>query len=182
MKCRRVSQPSILSPVIADQSSRNRISHRAGDHAANTCSRSALWPACALRAGAFAQTNAQISGRVTDASGAVVPGVDVTLTNIDTGVDRSAVTNETGAYAFPSLNPGRTACRRRCRASAPSRRPISSCRSAPTSSSIRRSSRPARGNGRSARRRIPAPGGAARHGGVGGRRRRAHPRAAAGGA
>ena len=29
----------------------------------------------------LAQTNAQISGRVTDSTGAVVPGVDVTLTN-----------------------------------------------------------------------------------------------------
>ena len=62
---------------------------------------------CALAPEAvFAQANAQISGRVTDASGAVVPGVDVTLTNLDTGVVREAVTNETGAYAFPSLNPG----------------------------------------------------------------------------
>src|SRR5688500_16700689 len=51
--------------------------------------------------------NAQISGRVTDASGAIGPGVDVTLINIETGVGRSAVTNEPGAYAFPNLNPGR---------------------------------------------------------------------------
>src|SRR5687767_2581410 len=56
---------------------------------------------------ALGQTNAQISGRVTDASGAIVPGVDVTLINIETGVGRSAVTNDTGAYAFPNLNPGR---------------------------------------------------------------------------
>jgi hypothetical protein len=63
--------------------------------------------ACALApVTASAQTTAQISGRVTDASGAVVPGVDVTLTNVDTGVARYAVSNETGAYAFPSLNPG----------------------------------------------------------------------------
>ena len=54
----------------------------------------------------LAQTTAQITGRVTDASGAVVPGVDVTLTNLDTGVARFAVTNESGAYAFPSLSPG----------------------------------------------------------------------------
>ena len=45
---------------------------------------------CALAPlAAFAQTTAQISGRVTDASGAVVPGVDVTLTNLDTGVAAS---------------------------------------------------------------------------------------------
>ena len=35
-----------------------------------------------------------------------MPGVDVTLTNIDTGVDRFAVTNDSGAYVFPNLNPG----------------------------------------------------------------------------
>ena len=67
----------------------------------------ALWAClCALVPALFAQTTAQISGRVTDPSGAVVPGVDVTLTNIDTGVERYAVTNESGAYVFPNLNPG----------------------------------------------------------------------------
>jgi hypothetical protein len=55
---------------------------------------------------AWAQTSAQISGRVTDATGAVLPGVDVTLTRIDTGVDRTVITNEAGAFVFPSLNPG----------------------------------------------------------------------------
>ena len=53
-----------------------------------------------------AQTTAEISGRVTDATGAAVPGVDITLTRVDTAATRSAVTNDTGAYSFPSLNPG----------------------------------------------------------------------------
>jgi hypothetical protein len=53
-----------------------------------------------------AQATGQISGRVTDATGGVLPGVDVILTRTDTGVARSVVTNDTGAYAFPSLNPG----------------------------------------------------------------------------
>ncbi len=67
-----------------------------------------LWAClCALSPALLAQTTAQISGRVTDPSGAVVPGVDVTLTNIDTGVERFAVTNDSGAYVFPNLNPGR---------------------------------------------------------------------------
>jgi hypothetical protein len=57
-------------------------------------------------AAVWAQATGQISGRVTDPTGAVVPGVDVTLTRTDTGAAREAVTNETGAYAFPSLNPG----------------------------------------------------------------------------
>src|SRR5215207_2346189 len=59
-----------------------------------------------LPAPLFAQATAGISGRVTDATGAVLPGVDVTLTRVDTGAARSAPTNETGAYSFPSLNPG----------------------------------------------------------------------------
>jgi hypothetical protein len=53
---------------------------------------------------AFAQApTGQISGRVTDSSGAVLPGVDVTVTQTDTGLVRTAVTNETGQYAIPSL-------------------------------------------------------------------------------
>src|SRR5688500_11144120 len=45
----------------------------------------------------------QISGRVTDSSGAVLPGVDVTVTQTDTGLKRSTVTNDSGQYAIPSL-------------------------------------------------------------------------------
>lgn len=54
-------------------------------------------------AAVFAQATGQISGRVTDATGAVLPGVEVTLTRSDTGLVRSTVTNELGVYAFPSL-------------------------------------------------------------------------------
>ena len=39
----------------------------------------------------FAQGTSTISGRVTDATGAVLPGVDVTLTRTDTNLVRSAV-------------------------------------------------------------------------------------------
>ena len=46
----------------------------------------------------WAQSTAQISGTVTDQSGAVLPGVEVTVTQTDTGISRSAVTNETGSY------------------------------------------------------------------------------------
>ena len=71
------------------------------------CSRAlaAVLSFCALTATeVVAQTpTGQISGRVTDASGAVLPGVDVTFTQTDTGLVRSAVTNETGQYVVPSL-------------------------------------------------------------------------------
>ena len=52
------------------------------------------------------QGTAQISGRVTDATGALIPGADVQATQTDTGLTRSTVTNETGAYALPSLPTG----------------------------------------------------------------------------
>src|SRR5436190_17962496 len=51
--------------------------------------------------------NASISGIVQDQSKALIPGVTVTATNTDTGVALTAITNETGAYAFPSLTPGK---------------------------------------------------------------------------
>jgi hypothetical protein len=56
---------------------------------------------------AWAQlSTAQLSGRVTDESGAVLPGVTVTATQTDTGLTRTAVTNENGTYVLPSLPTG----------------------------------------------------------------------------
>ena len=48
----------------------------------------------------------QLGGIVRDPSGALIPGVTVTATNTDTGVLNSTITNESGAYNFPSLQPG----------------------------------------------------------------------------
>src|SRR2546426_731177 len=53
-----------------------------------------------------AQATAQISGTVRDASGAVLPGVQLTATQTDTGISRMTVTNETGFYVLPSLPVG----------------------------------------------------------------------------
>ena len=39
-------------------------------------------------------------------SGALIPGVDITATNTGTGVATMAVSNESGAYPFASLQPG----------------------------------------------------------------------------
>ncbi len=56
---------------------------------------------------AFAQVaRAQISGRVVDETGAVLPGVTVTVRNEDTGVSRTLVTNEAGLYIAANLLPG----------------------------------------------------------------------------
>src|SRR5262249_20495313 len=55
---------------------------------------------------AVAQTQAGISGVIHDPSGAVIPGVTVTVTNPATNFVRSAISNEAGVYNFPVLQPG----------------------------------------------------------------------------
>jgi hypothetical protein len=55
---------------------------------------------------AWAQATAALNGRVTDESGAVLPGVTVTVTQTDTGFMRTAVTEGDGVYALPNLPTG----------------------------------------------------------------------------
>jgi Carboxypeptidase regulatory-like domain/TonB dependent receptor len=56
---------------------------------------------------AFAQLEtATITGIVTDATGALVPGAVVTVTNVGTNISVRAETNEEGSYTVPSLRPG----------------------------------------------------------------------------
>ena len=57
---------------------------------------------------ALAQTpTAGVVGRITDASGAVVPGTTVKITNLDTNIIQQGVSNEVGDFTIPYLNPGR---------------------------------------------------------------------------
>jgi hypothetical protein len=51
------------------------------------------------------QTTAQLSGVVTDPTGAIVPGATVTLVNEATQDSRVVVTNGAGLYSFPALLP-----------------------------------------------------------------------------
>src|SRR3982751_6191340 len=63
-----------------------------------------------LTAPALAQSqaaNGAIEGIVSDSSGGVLPGVTVTITNVDTGTERSVVSNEKGLYRAPLLPLGR---------------------------------------------------------------------------
>ncbi len=57
-------------------------------------------------AGLLAQSTATLSGIVTDPTGAVVPGAQVTIHAVATGTDRSLVTDSAGIYVAPSLQPG----------------------------------------------------------------------------
>src|ERR1039457_1042732 len=52
------------------------------------------------------ETTSAIVGQVTDATGAVVPGATVTITNRDTGMKRSVRSDEAGRFSFPQLKPG----------------------------------------------------------------------------
>src|SRR5688572_15842095 len=55
----------------------------------------------------FAQTsNATVGGTVSDATGALIPGVEVTARNTGTGIVNTVITNESGAYQFSALQTG----------------------------------------------------------------------------
>ncbi|MGB6728330.1 MAG: carboxypeptidase regulatory-like domain-containing protein [Terracidiphilus sp.] len=57
--------------------------------------------------GAWPQANrATITGTITDQSGAIVPGAQVTATNAGTNVPASTVSNDVGNYVIPNLFPG----------------------------------------------------------------------------
>src|SRR5262245_47083007 len=49
------------------------------------------------------QATAQISGTVHDQSDALLPGVEVKVTQTETGLERTVITNETGTYVLPNL-------------------------------------------------------------------------------
>jgi hypothetical protein len=72
----------------------------------------ALWcGASLLAASAFAQgggasSTGTIQGRVLDAQGAVLPGVNVTATSVSMIGPQTTVTSETGNYRFPAVPPG----------------------------------------------------------------------------
>src|SRR5687768_14234046 len=64
---------------------------------------------CLLAAapGAVAQeSRGTLQGRVSDATGGVLPGATVEVTNVNTGVATPTTTNEEGNYRVPFLNPG----------------------------------------------------------------------------
>ena len=59
-----------------------------------------------ISASAWAQATAQMTGTVRDESGAVLPGVTVTVTQTDTGLVRSVVTEGSGSYVIQNLPTG----------------------------------------------------------------------------
>jgi len=73
-----------------------------------------VWAICALFCFSLASatlrsqtaTTGLVRGTVTDATGGVVPGATVQLTEAATAVSVSRATNEAGLYVFPNVSPG----------------------------------------------------------------------------
>ncbi len=63
------------------------------------------------RAWAQGETTSAIQGQATDATGAVVPGARISITNRDTGSQRNVRTDQAGRFNFPQLKPGAYAVR-----------------------------------------------------------------------
>ncbi len=61
----------------------------------------AAWPLAAQN------PSASVVGRVVDATGAVIPGVIIKVTNLDTTQTQQTASNEVGDYTVPYLSPGR---------------------------------------------------------------------------
>ena len=51
----------------------------------------------------YGQVASRVSGTVLDTTGAVIPGVAVTLQEIYKGTTQSTLSNEAGRYSFPCL-------------------------------------------------------------------------------
>jgi hypothetical protein len=90
---------------------RNRENYRLFSHGRLRSVLLALGAFCAffllLSSPAFAQGAAgSVSGAVSDTSGAVMQGAEVTLTNTATGVKTTTKTNNEGLYVFPYVQPG----------------------------------------------------------------------------
>lgn len=66
----------------------------------------ALALALSCTAAAAQATTGSISGVITDESGAVLPGVDIVIAQIATGLERRQVTDGTGFYRVLNLSPG----------------------------------------------------------------------------
>ena len=70
------------------------------------CIRSLVLVVLSLGVLSSQDSRGRVNGRVTDSSGAVVPNVEVTLTNTETGVKATGRTNHSGTYDIPYVQPG----------------------------------------------------------------------------
>jgi hypothetical protein len=65
-----------------------------------------ILPLFSVKAFAQGETTSAIVGQVSDASGAAVPGATMTIRNTENGLQRIAITDDSGRFNFPQLKPG----------------------------------------------------------------------------
>src|SRR5262247_2870413 len=65
-----------------------------------------VWVTCLMAEPLLAGPTATLTGRVTDTSSAVIVGVNVDATNVETNVTFPGETNAEGLYNIPNLPPG----------------------------------------------------------------------------
>src|ERR1700691_1184074 len=65
-----------------------------------------ILPMLSVEALAQGETTSAIVGQVSDASGAAVPGATVTIREAETGLQRTATTDDSGRFNFTQLKPG----------------------------------------------------------------------------
>lgn len=82
------------------------MKHRAASYFQSWFLRALPLAASGLLIAASALAQQAIVGRVTDSSGAVVPGAQVTLTNSAKGLTATTATNASGSYQFPAISIG----------------------------------------------------------------------------
>src|SRR6266403_571407 len=68
--------------------------------------RTTLVLVCLFSALTFGQSLTSLSGTVTDPTGALIPGAALTLTNTDTGAQRTSTSDAQGRYTFAQIQPG----------------------------------------------------------------------------
>ena len=100
----RASNLEMRLRAILDPSVRRRAVSARGAVVALAVALLAVLPLASLR---LLGQGAGLSGTVSDASGAVVPGAKVTIVNADTGVTQTIVSGPVGDYSFPGVRSGR---------------------------------------------------------------------------
>ena len=73
--------------------------------------------------GLYGQSTGTIQGVVTDNTGAVIPGAEIKIVNLETGTENTTQANSVGFYSVPALNPGRYSATCSTEGFAPSERP-----------------------------------------------------------
>ena len=89
-----------------DKIRRSRENHGTGDALRKTIILVTLLCLAVSAYGRVQTSNATLGGTVIDATGAFIPGVEITATNSGTGIVTTVISNESGAYQFASLQPG----------------------------------------------------------------------------